>query len=102
MLRADAARTGESLNQLIVDAVSAVLEADRPRDPSKTPLEQERERIRWLLRDMVAQEKVDYSHFPEHLRPRPDLPDTETLADALGEGIDLSGAIIEEREEETR
>ncbi len=99
-LRAEAARKGESLNQLIVEAVSSALEPQGPR-ASKTPLQKEVARIKRLLGDIVGE--VDYSHFPEHLRPRPDLPDTETLTDALGERLPpLSAQIIKEREEDTR
>lgn len=100
-LRSESARTGESLNQLIVDAVSCALEKDRPGTPPKTSLQVEVERIKRLLGDMVGE--VDYSHFPEHLRPTPDLPDTVTLAKSLRRDIPpLSAAIIQEREEDTR
>lgn len=101
-LRSESARTGESLNKLIVNAVSNALEPDASAEPPKTPLQKEVERIRRLLGPMVAQES-DFSRFPEHLRPTPDLPNTETLTDALGKDIPpLSAAIIQEREEDTR
>ena len=91
------------MNQLIVDAVSNALELDAVVEPAKTPLQKEVERIRRLLGPMVAQGKTDYSHFPEHLRPTPDMPDTETLTDSLGKNrASLSAAIIQEREEDTR
>lgn len=102
-LRAESTRTGESLNQLIVDAVSNALDVDAPVESPKTPLQKEVERIRRLLGPLVAQGEPDYSGLPEHLRPGPDLPDTETLTDALGPGLpSLSAQIIREREEDTR
>jgi len=42
------------------------------------PLEAERKRIREALGDILAP-PIDFSLWPEHLRPRPDLPDRDTL-----------------------
>ncbi|MEX0750228.1 MAG: hypothetical protein WD359_05405 [Dehalococcoidia bacterium] len=45
------------------------------------PREAERQRIRKALGDVGS--PLDLSEWPEHLRPRPDTPDRDTLRNSL-------------------
>ncbi len=52
------------------------------RVPDLDPREAERRRIREALGDLLAP-PIDYSMWPEHLRPTPDMPDRDTLRRSL-------------------
>jgi hypothetical protein len=55
------------------------------RDDARTPeqkREAERKRIREALGDILAP-PIDLNDWPEHLRPRPGLPDTDTIRKSM-------------------
>lgn len=64
-----------------------------------TSAEAERKRIHEALGDLLAP-PIDYSLYPPHLRPGPDLPDRDTLRAMLPK-LDppLSKTIADERDE---
>ena len=67
-------------------------------EPEVDPLEAERKRVRAAMGDALADLNVD--HYPENLRPRPGLPDRDTVR-GLMPVLDppLSRTISEERDE---
>lgn len=52
------------------------------REPELTPRELERKRIREAMGDLLAP-PIDFNDWPEHLRPRADMPDRDTLRRSL-------------------
>lgn len=68
-------------------------------EPELTPRELERRRIREAMGDLLAP-PLDLSKWPEHLRPKPGMPDRDTLRRSMPR-LDppLSQTIREERDE---
>jgi hypothetical protein len=67
--------------------------------PELTPHEAELRRIREALGDMLAP-PIDFSNWPEHLRPTPDMPDRDTLRGSMPKlSPPLSQTIREDRDE---
>ena len=64
----------------LLTAVRHALRREKP-EPDLDPREAERQRIREALGDAVG--SINLSLWPEHMRPRPGLPDRDTLRRSL-------------------
>ena len=97
-LRSTSERTGASLNQLIVAALSeALVRGEVAGQTESSPLEQA-QHVRRALGELAAE--VDASHLPPHLRPSEDLPDTDTLRQSMPELVPpLSATISADRDD---
>ena len=98
-LQAHSRRTGASLNQVIVAALSeAAVSEEDARGEVEGPLKQRVENIRTALGDLAV--TLDFEYLPPHLRPDDDLPDTDMFRHSLPQ-LDppLSATIIAERED---
>lgn len=97
-LRSTSERTGSSLNELIVAALSEALSRGEVVGQAEGSLLEQVQHIRWALGDLAV--AVDASHLPPHLRPSEDLPDTDTLRRSMPELLPaLSATIIADRED---
>ena len=97
-LRSASERTGSSLNELIVAALSDALARAEVADESEGSLLEQVQHLRRALGDLVVE--VDVSHLSPQLRPREDLPDTDTLRRSMPELVPpLSATIISDRED---
>lgn len=97
-LRSTSERTGSSLNQVIVAALSdALVRGDVAEHPESSLLEQV-QHVQWALADLAVQ--LDVRHLPPDLRPSEDLPDTDTLRQSMPELMPpLSATISADRED---
>ncbi len=68
-------------------------------EPELTPRERERQRMSEAMGDLLAP-PLDLSKWPEHLQPKPGMPDRDALRRSMPV-LDppLSQTIIDEREE---
>jgi len=91
-------RTGSSLNQMIVAALrDALARAEVAEEMEGSLLERVRH-IRRTLGDLVVE--LETRDLPPHLRPREDLPDTDTIRQSMPELVPpLSATIIADRQE---
>lgn len=97
-LRSASERTGSSLNELIVAALSEALARGEMADESEGSLLEQVQHVRRALGDLVVE--VDVSHLPPDLRPSEELPDTDTLRQAMPELIPpLSTTISTDRDD---
>ncbi len=80
-LRAASERTGASLNQLIVAALSEALAREAAADQAEGSLLEQVQRVRRALGDLVVE--LDLQHGPPYLRPSEGLPDTDTLRQSM-------------------
>jgi hypothetical protein len=97
-LRSASERTGSSLNELIVAALSEALARGEMADESEGSLLEQVQHVRRALSDLVVE--VDVGHLPPHLRPGDDLPDTDTLRQSMPALVPpLSATISADRED---
>ncbi|HYU18789.1 MAG TPA: YlcI/YnfO family protein [Chloroflexota bacterium] len=97
-MRAASERTGASLNQLIVAALSDALARQAAEGQTKDPLDEQVQHVRRALGDLAVE--LEMSYLPLHLRPREDLPDPDTLRQSMPELVPpLSATIIADRED---
>ena len=97
-LRSTSERTGSSLNQVIVAALSEALARGEGARQAESPLLEQVQHVRRALGDLAVE--VDARQLPPHLRPREDLPDTDTLRQSMPELIPpLSATISADRED---
>ncbi len=97
-LRSASERTGSSLNELIVAALSEALARDELNGQAEGSLLQQVQHVRRALGDLVVE--VDVSHLPPQLRPQDDLPDTDTLRQSMPALVPpLSATISADRED---
>lgn len=97
-LRSTSERTGVSLNQLIVAALSEVLARGEVVDQAEGSLLEQVQHIRRALADLAVE--LDLRHVPPHLRPSEGLPDTDTLRQSMPALIPpLSATISADRED---
>ena len=97
-LRGASERTGASLNQLIIAALSQALARDAVASEAENPLFEQVRHIQRALGDLAVE--LDTSYLPPHLRPREDLPDPDTLRESMPElAPALSATIIADRED---
>ncbi len=97
-LRAASERSGASLNQLIIAALSDALARDAVEEQAKDPLLEQVQHIRRALGELAVE--LDTSYLPPHLRPREDVPDADTLRQSMPELVPpLSATIISDRED---
>jgi len=89
---------GESLNQVVVDALNDALARGEPAGRDGLPLDEQVRRVRAALGDLVIE--LDLDRFPPELRPGPDLPGRDALRARLPR-LDppMSRTIIEDRED---
>ncbi len=66
----------------LIAGLRHALRRERAPEPAVDEREAERQRIREALGDLLAP-PIDFTDWPEHLRPRPDLPDADTLRRSL-------------------
>ncbi len=97
-LRSTSERTGSSLNELIVAALSEALARGEMADESEGSLLEQVQHVRRALGDLVVE--VDARHLPPQLRPHDDLPDTDTLRHSMPSLVPpLSATISADRED---
>jgi predicted transcriptional regulator len=97
-LRSTSERTGASLNQLIVAALSAALARDEAADQAEGSLLEQVQHVRRALGDLVVE--LDLQHVPPSLRPSEGLPDTDTLRQSMPALMPpLSATISADRED---
>ncbi len=97
-LRSTSERTGSSLNQVIVAALSEALARGEGARQAESPLLEQVQHVRRALGDLAVE--VDARQLPPHLRPREDLPDTDTLRQSMPELIPpLSATLSADRED---
>ncbi len=80
-LRSASERTGASLNQLIVAALSVALAWGEVADQAEGSLLEQVEHVRRALGDLAIE--LDLQHVPPYLRPSEGLPDTDTLRQSM-------------------
>lgn len=97
-LRSTSERTGTSLNQLIVAALSEALARGEVADQAEGSLLEQVQHVRRTLGDLAVE--LDLQHVPPYLRPSEDLPDTDTLRRSMPALIPpLSATISADRED---
>src|SRR5439155_26760397 len=97
-LRSASERTGSSLNQVIVDALSEALARGEGARQDESPLLEQVQHVRWALSDLAIE--VDTRLMPPNLRPSEDLPDTDTLRQSMPALVPpLSATISADRED---
>lgn len=97
-LRATSERTGSSLNQLVVAALSETLARGEVAGEAEGSLLEQVQHVRLALGDLAVE--VDASHLPPYLRPSEDLPDTDALRQSMPQLIPpLSATISADRED---
>lgn len=97
-LRSTSERTGTSLNQLIVAALSAALARSEVADQAEGSLLEQVEHVRRTLGDLAVE--LDLRHVPPYLRPSEDLPDTDTLRRSMPSLVPpLSATMSADRED---
>ena len=97
-LRSTSERTGSSLNQVIVAALSEALARAEGARQAESPLLEQVQHVRRALGDLAVE--VDASHLPPQLHPRDDLPDTDALRRSMPELVPpLSATISADRED---
>lgn len=97
-LRSISERTGSSLNQVIVAALSEALARGTGAQRAESPLLEQVQHVRRALGDLVVE--VDVSHLPPRLRPRDDLPDTDILRQSMPKLVPpLSATLSADRED---
>lgn len=91
-------RTGSSLNQLIVAALTDTLAQAEVAEQMEGSLLERVRHIRRTLGDLAVE--LDVRDLPPHLRPRQDMPDTDAIRQSMPELVPpLSATIIADREE---
>jgi hypothetical protein len=84
------------LNAVIVDALDQAIAREEGNDRSEGSLQQQVQQVRRALGEAVVE--VDVKQFPSQLRPPLDLPDTETLRQAMPQlAPPMSATIIADR-----
>ncbi len=97
-LRSTSERTGSSLNELIVAALSQALAQGEVAGQAESSLLEQVQHVRRALGDLAVE--VDARHLPPHLRPSDDLPDTDTLRQSMPALVPpLSATISADRED---
>jgi uncharacterized protein (DUF1778 family) len=97
-LRSTAERTGSSLNQLIVAALSQALAWDELIDQEEGSVREQVQHVRWALGELAVE--METPRLPPDLRPSEDLPDTDTLRRSMPELVPpLSVTIRADRED---
>ena len=66
----------------LIAGLRHALRREHAAEPPLDEREAERQRIREALGDLLAP-PIDFNDWPEYLRPRPDLPDADTLRRSL-------------------
>jgi hypothetical protein len=97
-LRFTSERTGSSLNELIVAALSEALARGEVAGQEEGALLEQVQHVRRALGDLAVE--LDLRHVPLPLRPSEDLPDSDTVRQSMPQLIPpLSATISVDRED---